>query len=426
MAAPKRIPTTTLSTVLTRPTPRRLAHPQQQPGHQHRPRHLSSSPSHASPSKYYPPPSKTRPKPASLAEPSLPAISYLPPPSNDPHQRALPAPVPHATSLTQASTIFTSQPPRFLYSAARFLALPFNTHTPEVCLIGRSNVGKSTLINALAGADANTARKAHGLQARGAGLAITSRFAGSTKSVNAYGFGPPSKAQRLAALARAKEVKEAMGTPGSRGERRAARDKREAPPVYRLIMVDMPGYGLGSEAAWGKEIEKYLARREMLKGAVLLIDAVAGIKEADRMVLETLRDAEVRTAVVLTKVDKLSRESQAERAQSRVEEVCLSVWEELRRVERGSMTWMEGSEKGWQNEIWVTSAGDADSDGNGVGVVGARWAICQMAGLVEDARALKMAQARPAVQKIVSFDDIQRAAASMERISRMRPAGASF
>jgi GTP-binding protein len=243
--------------------------------------------------------------------------------------------------------------------------------------------------------------------------------------VNAYGFGPPTKQQRLAALQAAKEAKEAMEAVASRGVRRAARDKREPMPEYRLIMVDMPGYGLGSEAAWGKEIEKYLARRTMLKGAVLLIDAVAGIKDADRMVLETLRDAEVRTAVVLTKVDKLLREDQPEQ-RSRVEEVCLSVWEELRKVEAGSMTWLEGAEKGWQNEVWVTSAGDADTDGNGVGIMGARWAICRMAGLVEDNRALNAVQTKPTVQKIVSFDQIQMAAASETRVARMRPQKASF
>src|SRR5690606_33415066 len=101
---------------------------------------------------------------------------------------------------------------------------------------------------------------------------------------------------------------------GSRSERRAKRDLLEPPPQYRLIMVDLPGYGLGSEAEWGIEIQKYLSRRQMLKGAVLLIDAVAGVKEADRMVLETLRDAQVRTSVVLTKADKLVRDANEERA----------------------------------------------------------------------------------------------------------------
>ncbi|KAL2174591.1 P-loop containing nucleoside triphosphate hydrolase protein [Thermothelomyces heterothallicus CBS 202.75] len=412
MATPKRISPATLPANITRQIRRQF----------------SSSPSQGFPSKHYPPSSKTNPqkKRATLAEPRFPAISYLPPPSNDPQQHVVPSQLPSAASLQQASTVFTSQAPRFLYSASRFLHIPVNTHTPEVCLVGRSNVGKSTLINALAGADADTARKAHGLKARSAGLAITSRVAGSTKSVNAYGFGPPSKAQRIAALERAREVKERLRIEsGSRSERRAKRDLLEPLPQHRLVMVDLPGYGLGSEAEWGAEIQKYLARRQMLKGAVLLIDAVAGVKEADRMVLETLRDAEVRTSVVLTKVDKLMRDTKEERARSRVEEVCRSVWNELRRVEAGSTTWLEGAEKGWQREIWVTSAGDPDADGNGVGIVGARWEICRLAGLVEDKRVLNPPP-KPAAQKIVSFDQIQWMADSEANRARILPQRPSF
>ncbi|KAK4101562.1 P-loop containing nucleoside triphosphate hydrolase protein [Parathielavia hyrcaniae] len=371
----------------------------------------------------------TKPKPGP-DQPPPPALSYLPPPSNDPHQRALPAPRPLDDTLSRATAIFTAKPAAFLYCSSRFLEIPPNTHTPEVCLLGRSNTGKSTLINALAGAASHRAGHLHPRQARALGLAITSRIAGSTRSLNAYGFGVPGREQRLAALQRAKEVKDGLerelGGIGTRSKRRALSGRKEAPPMHRLIMVDMPGYGLGSEADWGKEIKKYLGRREMLRGAVVLVDAVAGVKDADRMVLEILRDAEVKTAVVLTKVDKLARDAQAGKAQSRVDEVCLSVWEELRRIERGSLTWLEESEKGWQHEIWATSAGDPDAYGEGVGVVGARWAICRMAGLVEDSRVLKPSQPAQPIQKIVSFDDIQRMVASAERKAKKSPGKVFF
>jgi GTP-binding protein len=190
----------------------------------------------------------------------------------------------------------------------------------------------------------------------------------------------------------------------SRRDKRAERKRREPLPKHSLVLVDMPGYGLNSKAEWGAEIAKYLSRRVMLKGAVLLVDAIAGIKNGDRMVLDLLKDAGVRTIVALTKADKLGYGLAAEpgHGENEVRSRCLEVWDELREMEQKSLTWTEG--KGWDREIRVTGAGDPRN--GGLGVAATRLAICRMAGLIEPEKRLetsRMAGGSPS--KIVPFDD---------------------
>ncbi|KAH8896028.1 hypothetical protein GQ53DRAFT_743941 [Thozetella sp. PMI_491] len=332
-----------------------------------------------------------------LAEPPIP-ISYLPTPSNIPDQRANPSPPPTASVLEAATEIFTKQRPKFMYAAPRFLHIPINSHMPEVCILGRSNVGKSTLINALSGRSSASAGKIHGNASKRAGLAMTSTKAGCTTTMNAYGFGLPMKT--LPPSRREEGDEKGSGLGVGRTEKRAEKKRRERPPAHSLVMMDMPGYGLNSKTAWGVEIAKYLGRRAMLRGAILLIDAVAGVKDGDRAVLGLLRDANVRTAVVLTKADKLGYGLGSGDAD--IQKTCLSVWKELRAAEKGSLTWVEG--KGWEPEVWITGAGDPKH--GGIGVEGARLAICRMAGLVQDTRDLSFGAVTPSSGKIVSFDEL--------------------
>ena len=128
-------------------------------------------------------------------------------------------------------------------------------HLPEICFIGKSNVGKSSLINALTG------RKA---------LARTSQAPGKTRTVNFY------------------EVNEA------------------------LYLVDLPGYGYAKvsqteQKRWGQMIESYLKERESLCLAVLLIDIRHEPGKGDQMMYDWMTYYGIEPLIVLTKLDQIKK-----------------------------------------------------------------------------------------------------------------------
>ncbi len=135
---------------------------------------------------------------------------------------------------------------------------------PEVAFVGRSNVGKSSLINSLLN------RKQ---------LAKVSRTPGKTQAINFYKV--------------------------DAGDLRAR----------AFYVVDLPGYGFAKvsksvRAEWGPMIEGYITDRTGLRGVVFLVDA-RGLGWQDRGALRWLRDLGLRTVVVTTKVDKLRRNERA-------------------------------------------------------------------------------------------------------------------
>jgi ribosome biogenesis GTP-binding protein YsxC/EngB len=150
-------------------------------------------------------------------------------------------------------------PISFLKSAPDLRFLP-DPVAPEVAFAGRSNVGKSSLLNRL------TNR---------VNLARTSNTPGRTQELNFFDVG----------------AAEEGGT-----------------PVMRL--VDMPGYGFAKAPKdivrkWRHVVNDYLRGRVVLRRALVLIDARHGIKDVDREIMEMLDKAAVTYHVVLTKADKI-------------------------------------------------------------------------------------------------------------------------
>ena len=145
-------------------------------------------------------------------------------------------------------------PIEFLKSAPELRFLPDPT-VPEVAFAGRSNVGKSSLLNAL------TNRKA---------LARTSNTPGRTQELNFFDIGQP----------------------------------------LQLRLVDMPGYGFAEAPKdlvkrWRFLVNDYLRGRAVLKRALVLVDSRHGLKDVDREVMRMLDDAAVSYHLVLTKGDKV-------------------------------------------------------------------------------------------------------------------------
>jgi len=140
----------------------------------------------------------------------------------------------------------------FVAGAGSDAALP-PAQLPEIAFAGRSNVGKSSLVNALTG------RRT---------LARVSHTPGRTQQLNFFSL------------------------------------------AERLMLVDLPGYGFAAAskakvAGWTKLMERYLKGRPTLRRVMLLIDARHGIKEADRPIMAMLDEAAVSYQIVLTKIDKV-------------------------------------------------------------------------------------------------------------------------
>ncbi|KAF5582842.1 gtp-binding engb [Fusarium pseudocircinatum] len=253
---------------------------------------------------------------------------------------------------------------QILYSAENLHDHPQNDHIPEVVVLGASNAGKSSFLNALLG-DREIAKVSH--------------KPGKTTTMNAYGVGP-----------RPKIAKELIR-------------KGDAPPKHSLVLMDTPGYGYKSQQAWGQTILKYLNVRNMLRGAVILIPADKKLQETDRWMLRTLAQSNTRTLVVITKADKPGKEWQ---------DACHRLHTQIEAIMRGleaqsAASWREGS--GRVLDVYATASKIASVSrrlGDGGGIGGVRLAILEMAGFSLGDKIEKQAETKAYTGKVVSFDDI--------------------
>ncbi|OCK76880.1 hypothetical protein K432DRAFT_407783 [Lepidopterella palustris CBS 459.81] len=285
---------------------------------------------------------KVSAKPDETAQPVPPRPSVVPLQKLNYYWETIP---PTSRQLAYTSQFFHNPNPNFLCSANAFREFPLSD-VPEVAFLGRSNVGKSSLLNAVFGRHNKP-------------IAHTSSKPGRTKTMNAFGIGG-----------------------GEYGVRLLQKTQQEHPKVIGrggLVVVDMPGYGKGSREAWGTEILKYLRERRQMRRAFLLVDAEHGLKPGDLQILDIMQQNATPHQVILSKVDKIISPNGRETSQrvmdkrlKHLREVCDSIRKVLQPHGQRGLSAL--------GEILACSS-EYSHQGERLGIDGVRWAVLQAVGL---------------------------------------------
>ncbi|EGD93484.1 hypothetical protein TESG_01028 [Trichophyton tonsurans CBS 112818] len=167
-------------------------------------------------------------------------------------------PVPEQLEYARRFFAKSKHSPVHLWTTNLFRKIP-ESDIPEVVFMGRSNVGKSSVINMLVGED----------------ICYTSATPGRTQTMNAFGVG------------------------GMKGGE------------TKINIIDSPGYGKASRPEWGHELMKYLSKRQQLRRVFLIIECKAGVKNSDKEVLSILREFTVPHQIIVSKADNFITEDRA-------------------------------------------------------------------------------------------------------------------
>lgn len=187
---------------------------------------------------------------------------------------------------TRADWLFR-QECRFVAGAAEAARIP-PPELPEIAFVGRSNVGKSTLINALMG-------RKH--------LVRTSNTPGRTQQINFFNLG------------------------------------------QKLMLIDLPGYGYAKVSrtdveAWGRLIDAYLRERPNLMRVCVLIDSRHGVKDTDVQMVQMLDEYKMPAQLILTKSDKASK-AERDEALASAEELMRASGFAIERVYQSSSVYTD-------------------------------------------------------------------------------------